>query len=163
MAFIVYAALGWQAGILWKVLPILVLHAALLPLNFIRLKEVTRTSKALRGLTDATARFDFLIPFMTLVRHPSGHTLFHKGAKVEDVYIIKSGTVSLNELGKQLGPGAMFGEVAVFSDHASRTVTAHCSSDCEFYRITGAKVLELFYQDRKFSFQIARLLAGYAR
>ena len=78
------------------------------------------------------------------------------------MYIVKSGKIVLTELGKELGPGSLFGEVAVFSQDATRNATAHCQTDCELFRIAGDKVRELFYQDRSFSFKIARLLAGYA-
>ena len=162
VAFITYAALGVNEGVFAKVFPILILHSALLPLNFIRLREVTRTSRTLRSITSSSIPFDFLIPFMTEVKYPAGHVLFRKDDTADNVYIIGSGTVSLIELGKQLGSGSIFGEVAIFSDKAKRTATVECCTDCAFYKISGEKVLELFYQDRKFSFRIARLLAGYA-
>jgi hypothetical protein len=162
VAFIGYGLLGVREGVSSIVLPILLLHLALLPLNIVRLLEVTRVSKAMRNMDRSSVPFDFLVPFMKDVAYPSGHKVFRRGDSVDDVYIVKSGTVSLTELGKQLGPGSIFGEVAVFSDKALRTATAECRTDCTLYKISGDKVLELFYQDRNFAFRIARLLAGYA-
>lgn len=162
IAFIGYGVLGVLEGALSIVLPILLLHMALLPLNMVRLLEVTRVSRALRSMDRTSLPFDFLIPFMKDVACPSGYKVFRKGDAVDNVYIIKSGTVTLNELGKQLVPGSIFGEVAVFADKALRTATAECRTDCALYKISGEKVIELFYQDRNFSFRIARLLAGYA-
>ena len=40
--------------------------------------------------------------------------------------------------------------------------TAVCDDDCELYSVPSAKILELFYQDRRFAFQIARSLSRYA-
>lgn len=162
IAFIGYAILGVYEGIFSKVLPIFVLHTALLPLNLIRLSEVRKLIRSIRTIQKTDLPHDFLVPFMTPVRCPAGLELFRKGDPATDVYIVKSGTVSLLEFGKSLGPGALFGEVAVFSKDALRTATVRCETECELLRITGAKVLELFYQDRRFSFKIARLLAGYA-
>jgi hypothetical protein len=161
-AFIGYALLCIQQGIFDKVLPILVLHLALLPLNLIRLYEVTRTLKSIRSISQTDLPYDFLIPFMKSVSLPAGEVIFHKGEKAGPVYILRSGGVRLNELNKSLSAGAMFGEIAVFSDTALRTATAQCVQDSELYYIGAEKVLELFYQDRRFSFKIARLLAGYA-
>jgi CRP/FNR family transcriptional regulator, cyclic AMP receptor protein len=50
MVFIGYALLGLHHGIFDKVLPILVLHLALLPLNTIRLNEVRRTIRSIRTM-----------------------------------------------------------------------------------------------------------------
>ena len=55
----------------------------------------------------------------------------------------------------------MLGEVTTFSNHATRSTTAVCEAECELLRIKGEKVLELFYQDKTFAFQIARALSHY--
>ena len=65
VVFIGYALLGLHYGIFDKVLPILVLHTALLPLNIIRLNEVRRTIKSIRQMRVGTHPNDFLIPFMS--------------------------------------------------------------------------------------------------
>lgn len=162
VAFIGYAAVGVAEGLAAKVLPILVLHVALLPLNLIRLREIRRTISQIRRLPEGKARYDFLIPYMKPVRRQAGEVLFRQGDRAAEVYILESGSVALVELGKTLGPGSLFGEVAVFSEDAHRTATVRCETDCELFVIAGEKILELFYQDRKFAFTIARLLSGYA-
>ena len=48
VAFIAYALLGLRYGIFEKILPILVLHALLLPLNVFRLFEMTRPAAPAR-------------------------------------------------------------------------------------------------------------------
>jgi hypothetical protein len=45
IAFVSYAMLGAAYGVFDRVLPILVLHSFLLPLNLIRLREVARTAR----------------------------------------------------------------------------------------------------------------------
>jgi len=162
IAFIGYAALGVQEGIFYKVLPILLLHIALLPLNIVRLSEVRGLTQAIRTMQKTDLPYDFMIPFMTPMHCRAGADIFVKDEPAADVYVIKSGAIELPEVGKVIGPGALFGEVAIFSRDAVRTATATCKTDCELLRISGTRMLELFYQDRQFSFKVARLLAGYA-
>ena len=162
VAFIGYAALGVHEGIFFKVLPILVLHVALLPLNIVRLSEVRGLTRAIRTMRKTDLPYDFMIPFMSALHCRAGANVFAKDEPASDVYVIKSGSILLPEIGKVIGPGALFGEVAIFSRDAVRTATATCNTDCELLRISGTRILELFYQDRQFSFKIARLLAGYA-
>mgnify|MGYP001065229260 CR=1 FL=1 len=54
------------------------------------------------------------------------------------------------------------GEVGVFQEAARRTGTAVCDTDCELLWVPAAKLLELFYQDQRFAFMIARRLSRYA-
>jgi hypothetical protein len=49
-----------------------VLHCALLPLNVLRLREVTGNIKAIRSLQSADGAPDFLIPYMGPVRCAAG-------------------------------------------------------------------------------------------
>ncbi len=162
VAFIVYALLGLHYGIFDKVLPILVLHCALLPLNMLRLREVTGNIKAIRSLQSAHGAHDFLIPYMSPVRCAAGTVVFRKGDPASDVYLQRRGRLRVVEFDKLLPEGELFGEVAIFSADAQRTATAVCEQDCELFRLSGEKLLELFYQDQRFAFQIARRLARYA-
>lgn len=162
LAFIVYGLLGLRYGIFDKVLPILVLHCALLPLNVLRLREVTGNIRAIRSMRTADDAPDILIPYMTPMRCAAGSVVFRKGDRATDVYLLKRGRLRLLEFDKLLPEGELFGEVAIFSADAQRTATAICEQDCDIFRLPGEKLLELFYQDQRFAFQIARRLARYA-
>ena len=162
MVFIVYALLGIHYGIFDKVLPILVLHVALLPLNILRLKQVTNTIRSVRTMMQGSSTHDFLIPYMDKKSYPAGTVLFSKGDQAKLVYLLARGRIFLPDVDKWLTPGAMFGEVAVFAAEAKRSTTAVCEDECDVYCIKGEKVLELFYQDQGFAFQIARALSSYA-
>ena len=162
IVFIFYALLGIHHGIFDKVLPILVLHAALLPLNIFRLKQITDTIRSVRKMKQGDKPYDFLFPFMEKRSYPAGKVLFNKGDPADLVYVIAHGQVYLPDVSKLLAAGAMFGEVAIFSEEAKRTATAVCEGDCKIYCIKGEKMLELFYQDQRFAFQIARALSSYA-
>jgi CRP-like cAMP-binding protein len=139
-----------------------VLHCALLPLNVLRLREVTGNIRAIRSMRTADDAPDILIPYMTPMRCAAGSVVFRKGDRATDVYLLKRGRLRLLEFDKLLPEGELFGEVAIFSADAQRTATAVCDQDCEIFRLSGEKLLELFYQDQHFAFQIARRLARYA-
>ena len=162
VVFIGYALLGLHYGIFDKVLPILFLHATLLPLNIIRLNEVRRTIKSIRQMRVGTHPNDFLIPFMSRREVvAAGKFLFKRGDRADTVFVLTQGKILLPDVNKRLEAGDMFGEVAIFSDHATRSTTAVCEEDCELFSIKGEKVLELFYQDKHFAFEIARALSHY--
>lgn len=162
IVFISYALLGIHYGIFDKVLPILVLHVALLPLNIVRLKQITDTIRSVRTMKQGDSSYDFLIPFMDRRSYPAGTVLFNKGDPADLVYVLERGQILLPDVDKLLAPGEMFGEVAIFTEGAKRTATAVCKGDCGVYCIKGEKMLELFYQDQRFAFQIARALSSYA-
>jgi CRP/FNR family cyclic AMP-dependent transcriptional regulator len=62
VAFITYALLGLNYGVFGRVYPILVLHASLLPLNLVRLRQLKALQGAVREATeDETIRS--LVPY----------------------------------------------------------------------------------------------------
>lgn len=162
LAFIAYGLLGVGMDIFSKVAPILVLHCSLLPLNVVRLLEVKRSIRQVRSMQGDHPTADFLTPFMNASRCPAGTVLFSRGDPADKVYVLARGTVRIVEFNRTLKPGDLFGEIGVFNDQARRTGTAVCDDDCELFSVPSAKILELFYQDQRFAFQIARQLARYA-
>lgn len=161
VAFISYALLGLHYGIFAKVLPIFVLHGALLPLNIMRLREVTGAIRSVRSVTLGHASLDFLIPFMRREKLSKGQWLFKKGDAADRLFVLDKGRLKLEEVGKDLAPGSVFGEIGVFSENETRTASARCLEDAELFSITRDKAVELFYQDPRFGFFIVRALSHY--
>ena len=161
VVFIGYGLIGLRYGIFDKVLPILVLHMALLPLNIQRLREVKRSIREVKAVSRSHASLDFLVPYMSHETVRKGAWLFRKGDGADRLYLLKQGRVKLVELDKVVPPGAVFGEVGVFSESEARTSSAYCEEDCELFSLTGDRAVELFYQDPRFGFYIVRALARY--
>lgn len=161
VVFIVYALMGIHFGIFDKVLPILVLHIALLPLNVMRLRQVQETIRSVQSMNREHASLDVLIPYMKHERIRCGQWLFRKGDAADRLFILKTGRIRLSEFGKTLEAGTVFGEVGIFSESAVRTSSALSDEDCELYSLTSEKAIELFYQDPRFGFSIVRALARY--
>ncbi|MDE2416375.1 MAG: cyclic nucleotide-binding domain-containing protein [Burkholderiales bacterium] len=163
LVFIAYALMGLHFGVFDKVLPILVLHLSLLPLNILRLREIQATIRGVKAATTQAQSLEGLIPFMKQEVRSKGDVIFRRGDPANRVYFIRTGRIYLTEIGKFLSAGKMFGEIGVFSDHAQRTLTAVCDDESELFVITKEKVVELFYLEPSFGFFIARLLTQYAK
>jgi CRP/FNR family transcriptional regulator, cyclic AMP receptor protein len=159
IAFITYALLGLKYGVFGRVYPILVLHASLLPLNLVRLRQLKELQRSVREASeDETVRS--LVPYMDAETHAAGEVLFRKGDPANRLYVIQHGHVSFPEIGKVVSDGQVFGEVGLFAPHNVRTLSATCHDDCRLYTIKRDKVLELYYQDPRFGFFLIRLVAG---
>src|SRR5690242_8281035 len=159
VSFITYALLGLKYGVFGRVYPILVLHAALLPLNVVRLRQQKALLRAVREATGDEA-IRSLVPYMQTEQHGAGDILFERGDPADRLYIIQHGRVRFTEIGKVMSDGAVFGEVGLFSPQSVRTLSAACDSDCRLHTITRQKVLELYYQNPRFGFFLMRLVSG---
>ena len=159
LAFIAYALLGLEYGVFGRVYPILVLHASLLPLNVLRLREIRNLINAV-NTASTSETLEFLVPYMRSERHSKGETLFRKGDVADKLYVIEEGSIFLPEPGKRLSPEAVFGEVGLFAPQGVRSVTAVCEEECRLHAITKDKVLELYYQNPRFGFFLIRTVSG---
>jgi hypothetical protein len=144
--------------LLAHVTPVLVLQACLLPLNVYRLVQMKRMIEKVKDASQGDFRFDALIPFMTLEKHAKGTVLFRAGDPSKKMYLIQTGEVRLQELGKVIGKGEVLGEIGILSPSNRRTGTAICATDVDFMTITEDKVLQLYYQDPKFGLFLVRLV-----
>lgn len=159
IAFMIYALLGLKYGVFGRVYPILVLHATLLPLNLIRLRQLKVLLRAVREASEGET-IRALVPYMHTETHAAGEVLFKKGDPANRLYVIQHGHVRFPEIGKVVSDGQVFGEVGLFAPRNVRTLSAMCDEDCRLYTITREKVLELYYQNPKFGFFLIRLVAG---
>ena len=159
VAFISYALLGLDYGVFDRVYPILVLHSFLLPLNFVRLRQIRRLLAAVEKATDDDV-VRSLVPYMKAEAHPKGTVLFRQGDPADRLYVVQEGRVHFVEVDKDAAAGNVFGEVGLFAPKGQRALTAVCEEDCRLAAITRDKVLELYHQDPRFGFFLIRLVAG---
>jgi hypothetical protein len=162
VAFMSYALLGLRYGVFGRLYPILVLHACLLPLNVIRLRQQRGLVRAVRSVSDEDA-IQALIPFMKPESRRSGEVLFRRGDPAERLFLLREGKVLFPEIGKHVEAGPVFGEVGLFSAEGKRALTAVCETDCRLLTITKEKTLELYYQNPRFGMFLMRLVSDYAR
>jgi multidrug resistance efflux pump len=153
VTFLVYS---WFAD----VVPLFVLHSALLPLNIWRLMQIRALLREVRKVAVGDLPLESLLPFMSPRRAEAGEVLFRRGDAAGEMFHLLSGAVRLEELGKSLGPGAMLGEISMFAPRRERTATAVCDTDVELLSITADKVMQLYYQNPRFGFHVVRLITG---
>lgn len=153
VVFIAYAEMG-------HMLPILVLHLLLLPLNTWRLMEIRQLIKRVRQSNQASIGApELLVPFMRKVRIGKGQTLFQRGDRADCVYYLFEGSVRLPGKDIVIGSGQMIGIVGIFSEEHRRTDSALCLSDVELGVISKDRILELFYQSPEFGALLVRMVA----
>jgi hypothetical protein len=148
--FIAYAYLG-------GLYPVLVLHLILLPLNGLRLREMLRLTREVRGATQGDLNMDWLRPFTSLRRFRRGDVVFRKGDAADAMCFLVSGRFRLAELGKDIASGQIVGELGLLSPDQSRTQTLQCIEDGEILQITYEQVKQLCYQNPQFGFYFLQL------
>ena len=145
-------------GLTGRIYPVFVLHAVLLPLNLIRLRQVRTLIRRVREASRGDLSMEWLLPLMTRQKLEKGSVLFRRGDPASSMYLILEGSVRITELDVVLGPGALVGEMGVFAPDNRRTGTAVCESDVEVGAISDGKVMQLYYQNPAFGFYMFRLV-----
>jgi CRP/FNR family transcriptional regulator, cyclic AMP receptor protein len=153
VAFITYGAGA-------HLLPILILHSALLPMNVFRTWQYLRVFRRIREAARGPAEASALVPFMTRETVSEGAEMFHKGDRAEVLYFLSKGRVGLPEIDKVLGAGELIGEVGLFSRDGRRTTSAICLEKCELFVIDRAHIHELYLQNSAFGYFLTKLIAG---
>jgi CRP-like cAMP-binding protein len=142
---------------LWN---ITALHAALLPLNLLRLFQALALRKRLREM--AHAQFDpgALIPFMTQVDYKGGSYLFERGDQALDIYYLLEGRVRVEALDLAIYPGQLIGEIAMFTPEKSRTQTVVCETNCKLLKLSEDKTLQLYAENPEFGLYITKMMVS---
>ncbi len=154
LGFLVYGLLhpNWVMGLM---------HGVLLPINCVRLAEMTRLTRRVKAVTNNPDRSGiWLRPYMKQSRRKAGDVLFRQGDEAEHLYILVAGKVDFPEAGASIAPGQMFGEIAFFSPDRKRTLSAVCAEDCILLSIDQSTVRQLYYQNPGFGFEIVGLIAS---
>ena len=146
-------------GYVESLLPSLVLNAILLPLNVVRMWEITRLSKEIARATRDSPVSQWLLPHMRRRAFKAGEVLFRKGDTADILLYIASGELKLVEIDRRLGPGELIGEIGLFSPEKTRSQTLVCETDGELYEMTDEMIFQLYFQNPKLGFYLMRLLA----
>ena len=135
----------------------MVLQAAALPLNGWRLYQMLVLIRNVRGAIRGNSSMDWLKPFMTGRHFRKGDILFAKGEPASEMFCTVTGRYRLLELGIELKPGQVVGELAMLAPDNRRTATLECIEDGEALSITYGEVEQLYYQNPTFGFYFLRL------
>ena len=154
VGFVIYGALHPSIAML-------VLNAALLPINIVRAVQMVRLTRRVRAATkhrDGTGIW--LKPYMVRTRRKAGEILFHKGDQADHLYFLADGKIELVEIGASIEPGTMFGAIAFFAPDKRRTLTARCTTKCTVLTIDESTLKQLYYQNPDFGFELMAQVAS---
>lgn len=141
--------------------PMLLLHAALLPINVYRLAEMVKLTRRVEAVrADGKSSGVWLKPYMRAAKLRAGKVLFKRGDRGDRLYLLASGRIELVEIGSSLMPGQIFGEIAFFSPDRRRRHTARCAEASTVLSIDESTMKQLYYQNPAFGFNLIELVAA---
>jgi CRP/FNR family cyclic AMP-dependent transcriptional regulator len=150
LCIILYAYLDGQY-------PTLVLNAALLPLNLLRMAQMMKLVRRVRSAARGDHTMDWLKPYMTRRRCGRGHFLFRKGDVADTMFYIVSGRFVIPEMGIDKVVGEFVGELGLLAPDHRRTASLECVDNATVLAIRYDQVHELFFQNPDFGFYFMQL------
>jgi hypothetical protein len=159
-----FAAFGALAGDVKTLL----LYLLLLPINAIRLRQMLTLVKKARSASEGDTSMEWLKPFMTDRKYRKGNILFKKDDPAHEMLLTVSGKFLVKEIGVELPPGRLMGELGFLTPDNRRTATIECIEDGHVLTITYEKLLEIYFQNPQFGYYFLvltsqRLLENIAR
>jgi len=148
--FIAYSAMS-------GIVPTLVLHAILLPLNTYRLIQMQRLVRDVTAACNTDLQFDWLRDFTTRRSFIAGQVLFEKGAPADEMFILLSGRCRLRDLDKEFTAGDVIGELGLVTSNNVRTQTVECTEPTDTLVISYDELRKLCLQNPQFSFYFLKL------
>ena len=144
-------------GVLSGTVTTLILYILLLPINIFRLGQMLKLVKRARIAAHGDRSMDWLTPFMTRRQYRKGDVLFRKGDRANEMFFTVTGKFLVTELGIELPPGRLVGELGFLSPDNRRTQSLECTEDGQVLAITYERLLEIYFQNPEFGYYFLRL------
>src|SRR5262252_5798191 len=141
--FIAYGALAGSMATFF-------LYLLSLPINAIRLRQMLTLVKKARVSAQGDLSMDWLRPFMTPRK-------YRKGDVANEMFLTVTGTFLVTEIGIELPPGRMMGELGFVDPKNRRKQTVECVENADVLTITYEKLMELYFQNPEFGYYFLRL------
>ena len=149
---------GLAYGLVTGYVPSIVEHGVNLPLNASRARQMQKLIVAVRQAAETDLNIEWLKPFTRARRFKAGETIFRKGDKASEAYIVTKGEVEIPEAGALVRVGDMFGEMALFTPDGGRLASAVCKTKVELLYITYEEFEQLYFQNPEFGLYLVRLI-----
>ena len=133
------------------------LYLLSLPINVIRLRQMLTLVKKAKLSAQGDLSMDWLRPFMTPRKYKKGDVMFKKGDVAKEMFYTVSGTFLIKEIGIELPPGRILGELGFIDPNNKRTATVESLENGEVLTITYDRLLELYFQNPEFGYYFLRL------
>ena len=155
-------------GVLASDVKTFLLYLLLLPINAIRLRQMLTLVKKARDAVQGETSMEWLKPFMTQRKYRQGDVLCKKGDAANEMFLTVSGKFLVTEIGVELPPGSLMGELGFLTPNNRRTATVECTEAAQVLVITYDRLLELYFQNPQFGYYFLvltsqRLLQNIAR
>ena len=124
--------------------------------------------KKARNATQGDMSMEWLRPFMTERRYRRGDRLFRKDDAATEMFLTVTGKFLVTEIGVELPPGRLMGELGFLTPNNRRTGTVECIEDGQVLTIAYERLLEIYFQNPQFGYYFLvltsqRLLENIAR
>src|SRR5215471_12549462 len=144
-------------GVLSNTITTLILYILLLPINIFRLAQMLKLVKKARVAAQGDLSMDWLKPFMNRRKYSKGDVLFRKGDRANEMFFTVTGKFLVTELGIELPPGRLVGELGFLAPDNRRTQSLECTEDGQVLAITYDRLLEIYFQNPEFGYYFLRL------
>src|SRR6202048_2256552 len=144
------------------------LYLLMVPINAYRLRQMLTLVKKARGATQGDTSMEWLKPFMSERKYRKGDVLFKKDDAAHEMLLTVTGKFLVKEIGVELPPGRLMGELGFLTPDNRRTATIQCIENGHVLTITYEKLLEIYFQNPQFGYYFLvltsqRLLENIAR
>jgi len=153
ISMVFFIAYGAMAGAVTTFL----LYLLSLPINVFRLRQMLSLVRKARVSAQGDLSMEWLRPFMTPRKYRKGDVLFRKGDVAKEMLLTVTGKFLVKEIGIELPPGRLVGEMGFVAPENRRTGTVECIEDGDVLTITYEKLLELYFQNPEFGYYFLRL------
>jgi len=133
------------------------LYLLSLPINVIRLRQMLSLVKKARMSAQGDLSMDWLRPYMTPRKYRKGDVLFRKGDVANEMFLTVTGKFLVSEIGIEVPPGRIMGELGFVAPKNKRTQTVNCVESGDVLTITYETLLELYFQNPEFGYYLLSL------
>jgi len=150
-------------GALKEAIPTLALYAVMLVINARKALAVKKLVKDIETARADAPVAQWLLPHMKRREVKAGTRLWQKGDIATEMLYLHQGQLRLEEHQELLGPGAIVGEIGLFSPDARRTLSLRCDTDCVLFSLSAEGVAALYYTHPQLGFHVMKLVVARLR
>jgi len=144
-------------GVLGGVIATFLMYLLLFFVNSLRLMQILKLVKKARVAAEGDLSMDWLKPFMNRRNYRKNDILFRKGQPANEMMLITTGKFLVVEIGIELPPGQLMGELGFLTPKNKRTQTVKCIEDGAVLTISYDRLLEVYFEYPDFGYYFLRL------
>src|SRR5258708_6430357 len=130
------------------------LYLLLLPITAFRLRQMLNLVKKARSATQGDTSMEWLKPFMTERKYRKGDIVCKKDDPADEMFLTVTGNFLVTEIGVELPPGRLMGELGFLSPNNRRTATVECTEDGHVIQISYEKLCTIYFNNPQFGYFI---------